>query len=167
MFFEEQQNEWAAGRGKKYRNVLERFTRNDWQQWRHSESYLHLSYTRIWIWSTLKSTIWTHAYHWKTRLRMVTVRWENSERLLRCLFTWRNATIDRYIWWLKIVMLHEWTSMWKGMRRLIVESNWRKFNNWRTSRIRNIWIPHLMILEGKLLFVNVLEWYLPVAGFYS
>ena len=65
MFFEEQQNEWAAGRGKKYRNVLERFTRNDWQQWRHSESYLHLSYTRIWIWSTLKSTIWAHAYHWK------------------------------------------------------------------------------------------------------
>ena len=32
MFFEEQQNEWAAGRGKKYRNVLVRFTRNDWQQ---------------------------------------------------------------------------------------------------------------------------------------
>ena len=46
IFFEEQQNEWAAGRGKKYRNVLERFTQNTIGNSDVTVSHIYICHTR-------------------------------------------------------------------------------------------------------------------------
>ena len=46
MFFEEQQNEWAAGRGKKYRNVLERDSHETIGNSDVTVSHIYICHTR-------------------------------------------------------------------------------------------------------------------------